>query len=316
MSKSLGKEYFDRYGDKWKAAGLKKGIPKDILDVFWDDLCSFGSYGFNRSHAVAYGMVSYYSCYLKAHYPLEFSAATLDAESDPGRQILMLRELRDEGIDYVPVDSETSTDKWVPKKKGNQHYLVGPLTQIKGFGPATVAEIVEARRKGLPIRPVLQKRLENAKTEIDSLFPVRDAVAKYLPDLTVRNIFTTPTDVVDCQCGVDGDVMIIAVLTRIAPRDENDQQNLIKRGYAVKGPSQALNLFARDDTDEIFCKISRFDYPAMAKAVMDRGRAGKAIYAIKGTVPKKFRMISVKAIRYLCDIDGEQEDAATEEVKS
>ena len=309
MSKSLGKEFFDRYGDKWKAAGERKGIPRDILDVFWDDLCSFGSYGFNRSHAVAYGMVSYYSCYLKAHYPLEFAAATLDAESNPGRQILMLRELREEGIDYVPVDPETSTDKWVPKRRGNQHYLVGPLTQIKGFGPATVAEIVEARRKKEPIRPVLQKRLENAKTEIDSLFPVRDAVKRYVPDLTVKNIFSTPVDAVTVQAGETHDeVMIIAVLTRIAPRDENDKQNLIKRGYAVKGPHMSLNLFARDDTDEIFCKIGRYEFPQMAQAIMDRGRPGRAIYAIKGTCPKSFRMISVKAIRYICDIDGTEEE--------
>ncbi len=316
MSKSLGKEFFDKYGDKWKAGGVEKGIPKDILDVFWDDLCSFGSYGFNKSHSVAYGMVSYYSCYLKAHYPLEFAAATLDAESDPGRQILMLRELRDEGIDYVPVDAETSIDKWVPKKSGNQHYLVGPLTQIKGFGPATVAEIMNCRRDKKPIRPVLQKRLENAKTEIDSLYPVRDAVRTYVPDLTVKNIFSSPVEAITVQCGeTEGDVMIIAVLTRIAPRDENDKQNIIKRGYEVKGPHMSLNLFARDDSDEIFCKIGRYDYPRIAQAIMDRGRPGRAIYAIKGNCPKGFRMISVKAIRYLCDIDGE-EDVINEEAKA
>jgi DNA polymerase-3 subunit alpha len=69
MSKSLGKEYFDRYGDRWKANAIKKGVPPNIVTKIWDDLCAYGSWAFNRSHSVAYGIVAYWSCWLKAHYP-------------------------------------------------------------------------------------------------------------------------------------------------------------------------------------------------------------------------------------------------------
>jgi hypothetical protein len=102
--------------------------------------------------------------------------------------------------------------------------------------------------------------------------------------------------------------MIIGVLNKIAPKDENETVNVMKREAAgrtglLKGPTAALNLFAEDDSDEIFCKIDRWNFEAIGRAVVERGRAGKAIYAIKGTVPKFFRMISVSAIKYLGDME-------------
>lgn len=304
MSKSLGKEFFNQYGDKWKASAAKKGIPLPVLEKMWDDLCAYGSWSFNLSHAVAYGMVSYWCCWLKAHHPLEFAAATLDAESDPARQIALLKELAEEGIQYVAVDPDHSTDRWVPVKKGNERVLVGPLTNVKGLGPAAVNEIIAARKNGDALRPALLKRLKGAKTEIDTLFPVSDRIRTLHPDLSAVNIFTTPKKVVDVQCGVPGDVVILAVARKIAPRDENEAVNVAKRnGRVLTGPVASLNLFFADDTDEIFCKIDRFDFERLGRAVVERGRPGKALYAVKGSVPPDFRMIKVKAIRYLGDMD-------------
>ena len=65
-------------------------------------------WAFNKSHSVAYGIISYWCCYLKAHHPLESAAATLDALQDPTRQIDLLRELRQEGIKYRAVDRDHS----------------------------------------------------------------------------------------------------------------------------------------------------------------------------------------------------------------
>jgi len=304
MSKSLGEEYFNKWGDPFKAASIKKGIPKEVVDKFWKDLCGFGSWAFNRSHSVAYGIVSYYCCYLKAHYPVEFAAATLDAEKDPGRQIQLLRELHFEGIDYVPVDAEHSIDRWVPVERDGKKILVGPLTAIKGIGPTSVKTIIAHRNggrdKSLP--PSMLKKLESAKTDIDTIFPVSDAIAKI--DLEALNIFSKPVPVSSVQCGVNGEFMVFAVITKIAPKDENEAVNIAKRnGKVLTGPTQALNMFVRDDTDEIFCKINRFAFEKLGQAVVNRGRTGKALYAIRGICPPSFRMISVNNIRYLGDID-------------
>jgi DNA polymerase III alpha subunit len=308
MSKSLGDEFFEKYWQKFKKGAKENGIDEKLAKGIWDQVNKFGSWAFNRSHAVAYGIVSYWCCYLKAHHPLEFAAATLDAQSDPLRQIELLRELSREGISYVPVDKDYSTDKWAINKA--KRLLVGPLTQIKGIGPATVAEILECRKKKTNIRPKLLERLMAAKTEIDTLFPIRDRIAAIHPDLQEINIFSKPTDIKDVQCGIKETVMILAVATRIAPRDENDAQNVQKRGYEYSGPTQALNMFFRDDTDEIFCKIDRYKYQELGLSVIERGRPGKSLYAVKGTVPPRFRMISVQQIKYLGDLkeDGEASD--------
>jgi hypothetical protein len=304
MSKSLGKEFFDQWGDKWKANAATKGVPKESLIKIWDDLCAYGAWAFNRSHSVAYGLVSYWCCWLKAHYPTEFAAATLDAEKDPVRQIQLLRELRDEGIDYVAVDPELSGDRWIV----SNNKLIGPLTAIKGIGPAAVSAILAHRnsRSDKELPPALRKKLEQARTDIDTLTPVNHAIEKrggkaFLESL---KIISTPTPVIECQCGLKGEIMILAVITKIAPRDENEAVNVAKRGYELRGPTASLNMFFRDDTDEIFCKINRRRFEQIGREIVETGRQGKAIYAVKGTVPDFFRMIDVTAIRYVCDIDG------------
>lgn len=275
---------------------------------------------FNKSHAVAYGFVSYWTCFLKAHHPYEFAAATLDAESDPLKQIATLRELAAEGIGYIPVDADHSTDRWSFRKDAEgKRTLIGPVSMIKGIGPKMTQEIMDARRNNTPIRAALQKRLDNGVTPIDTLFPIRDAIAKIYPDITLPapdgpNIISPITPLNEVQCGIDGEVTVLVVMKKIAPRDENDAQNVVKRQqraaekgnkYAsgkLDGPTQALNMFIADDTDEIFCKIDRYNFDALGRDIIEHGKPGKALYAIKGTVPRDFRMISVKRIKLLGDI--------------
>ncbi len=304
LSKSLGEEFFNKYGDKWKAGAVAKGIPMEVLTKAWTDLCKFGSWSFNRSHAVAYGLVSYWCCWLKAHHPVEFAAATLDAEKDPGRQLALLRELAGEGIDYLPVDPDHSTTRWEPVVKDNRKLLVGPLTNIKGIGPVKVKTILSHREDGKPLPSSLCKLLAEAKTEIDTLYPVREKIKSL--DLPSFNIITPHTEIIDVQCDThDYVVLIIAVINKIVPRDENEDINIAKRnGRKLNGgkPTPSLNMFFKDDIDEIFCKINWRDYHNLGQPIVERGRAGKALYAVKGRVPKDFRMISVTNIRYLGDM--------------
>lgn len=301
ISKSAGREALEKFWDKFKAGALQNGIEEHVASRIWDMVNTFGSYGFNRSHAVAYGFVSYWCCYLKAHHPIEFCAATLDAETDPLKQIRLLRELHFEGIDYIPFDPNYSSDKWEVAEKDGKKTLIGPLTSVKDIGPSAVIEILGCRKSGTPLRPVLRKRLENAKTEIDSIFPVQDTVKRKFPDLEEdANITTTPIPILSAQCGVEGDVVIIGVLKRMTIKDENEDSVVQRRGYTVRGPTAALNMFLMDDTDEIFAKINRFDYEKFARDIIDRGKTGSAIYALKGNIPKGFRMLSVKNVKFLC----------------
>ena len=147
MSKSLGTEYFNQFGNRWKSAALKKGIPEEILEKVWNDLCKYGQWSFNKSHSVAYAKISYWCCWLKAHFPLEFAAATLNHEAEPNRQLNILRELADEDVSYTAIDSEISTNKWLIREKDGVRSLVGPVQNVKGIGPKLAMQIVAARNK-------------------------------------------------------------------------------------------------------------------------------------------------------------------------
>ena len=260
---------------------------------------------FNKSHAVAYGLITYWCTWLKAHHPVEFAAATLDSESDSMRQLQLLRELNEEGITYTPVDVDYSVDRWNIKVQQNEKkILVGPLTSIKGIGPAGVATIMRCRSTGEALPPGLKKKLEEARTSIDSLNPVADAVKRLHPDLTKINIHSDPTEIIHLDKGDRGEFMIIAMVSKIQPRNENDSQSVAKRkGKLVSGQPWSLNMFMRDDTDEILCKIDRKDYERLAHTIIERGGQGKAIYAIKGTLPSGFRMILITQIRFIGMVD-------------
>lgn len=304
MAKSLGKEALGKFGDAFSAGATANGIPQDVIEKVWDDLCKYGRYGFNKSHSVAYGIVSYWCCYLKAHHPVEFAAATLDAETDPDKQIDLLRELALEGVDYVAVDLQHSTDRWQPIIRDGKTLLVGPVGQIKGVGPAAVKEIMSARKNGDALRPGLAKKLAPPKTKIDTLFPVRDRIAALHPDLKAINIISPVVPVKQVQCRNDEyPVMIIGVLKKLTQKDENEPTTAAKRGYPYSGPHIAVNMFFADDTDRIFCKISRKDYGRIAKDVLARGGVDKSLYAVKGRSMPFFRMIFVDQIKYLGELE-------------
>jgi DNA polymerase III alpha subunit len=336
MSRSLGREFFDKFGDKWKAGAIERGLPKEILDKFWADLCNFGAMGFNKSHSVAYGVVSYWCCWLKAHHPMEFCAATLDTLKSQADQVTMLRELKDEGVDYIPIDVDKSIDRWVPIRKDKKRYLLGPLTLIDGVGPKKVQEIIEARKSGAELKPAVKKFLEDARTDLDSLYPIRDRVAflrddaaKRYEELRSKNEpLTEEEDAEMNNCRLigriesepltideiirrgndlnDEEILFIGVISKVAPTNENGLTRVQKRGgRRVTGPEMALHSFFRDDTGEIFCKVERRDYERVGRAMAERGKKDKAIYALKGRVWSNadFQMIWINRARYLGDME-------------
>lgn len=330
MSKSLGAEYFDQFGDPWKAGARANGITDEaVLKKTWDDLCSYGSWSFNKSHSVAYGLISYQCCWLKAHYPFEFAAATLTHQDTPDKQIMLLREMVAEGYDYLPVAKEISTNKWsvavrdesgkimpvsnVDFMSGNsmkERILVGPLSSVKGIGPKLSKTIISDRDEG-KFSKRAEKIFENPTTPIDSLFPIRDAFKKIMPDPEERNILTKPTqigDIVDRKSKLKQyPALVFCTLAKINTRDENEAVNVAKRGYEIKdGMTTSLNLQLLDDTGQVFGKISRKLYRRFGQEIVDRGGVGKHLYAIKGTIKNEsFIMMMIEAVRYIGEVGGE-----------
>ena len=311
MSKSMGSEYFNKWREKFISGATATGMSEAEAAQIWDGLCQYGSWAFNRSHSVAYGIISYWCCVLKAHYPVEFAAATLThiSNDDDGinKQRKVLRELVAEGIEYVPVDPEISTTKW--QVRGGK--LIGPLSNVKGLGPKMLSEIMAARTAGQPVPKRAAKLLASAVTPIDDLQPVENRIKALFPDgLEAINILTQPTPLVDCTCeGMGGRIVLVVVrVVDINPRNLNEPQLVQKRNGRLIDEHKAdfLNLIIEDDTDQIRATVWARNWEQEAKPIIERGGAGDVLYAIKGKMGTDFRAIDVDRIKYLGRMKGDK----------
>jgi DNA polymerase-3 subunit alpha len=127
-----------------KVAGMSEGKARDT----WKMIESQAAYLFNRSHAVAYSMVTYQTARLKYLYPLEFLAALLRTvepknEQDKGKREEYMNEAIRSGFKLSPPDVNVSDDKFMPY--GKDELLFG-LVDIKGVGPAAIEKLVAARK--------------------------------------------------------------------------------------------------------------------------------------------------------------------------
>jgi hypothetical protein len=193
-------------------------------------------------------------------------------------------------------------------EKDGARYLVGPLHNVKGIGPKMVSQIIGARNRGEPVPDRCKKLLTNPKTDIDSLWPIRDGFARHLPDPLAKNIVTYPTPIIEAQPGPDEqEFLFFCTLSKINPRDENEAVQIARRGgKRIEGnETTSLNLQLTDDTDTIFGKVTRWQYEKLGRPLVDRGRVGKALYAVKGKMRANagFRMVTISNVRHIGDLD-------------
>jgi DNA polymerase III alpha subunit len=278
-----GSKGMEEFRDEFMIGAKAKEIPEDVATRFWDDLLTYGSYAFNRSHAVAYSMISYWCCYLKAHHSLEYAAALLNHEADPSRQRMQLREMEAEGVKYVPVDPETSGLKWQVTKNG----LVGPISLVKGMGARTAQEYIRARDRGVDPPKRAMTLLKDPVTPLDSLTPITRSISNNHPDLTAINIFSAPTKVDELGDRAQRDLLLLLRLVKAKPRKDD------------KTGGTKMTALMEDDTGEIKVFFNGRKYNEYGAAMLDRGRVGTTLWAVKGSQPDGGGIIFCDAIRYL-----------------
>ncbi len=125
------------------AQGYKEKLATDIFDKVIEP---FANYGFNKSHAACYGLISYQTAYLKAHYPAEFMAALLTADQDnTDRVVIDIRECEEMGIKILPPDINESYQNFMVTGENTIRY---GLTAVKNLGKDTIEHMLEARKEG------------------------------------------------------------------------------------------------------------------------------------------------------------------------
>ena len=112
LRKAMGKkkrEVLDAEFVGFQAGMQERGFSASAVKALWDVLVPFSDYAFNKAHSAAYGLVSYWTAYLKAHYPAEYMAAVLTSvRDDKDKSALYLNECRRMGIKVLPPDVNES----------------------------------------------------------------------------------------------------------------------------------------------------------------------------------------------------------------
>jgi DNA polymerase-3 subunit alpha len=148
LRKAMGKkkrEIIDRLREEFVEGAVANGYDLRLAEQIYTDIEKFAEYAFNKSHSAAYGLISYQTAYLKAHYPLEYMAAVLTSYmGNTDRLVKYLAECARAGIEVLPPDVNSSDKRFAVVDGAIRFGLSG----IRGVGEAVVDEIIAGRAAG------------------------------------------------------------------------------------------------------------------------------------------------------------------------
>jgi DNA polymerase III subunit alpha len=147
--KELIQQELGRFGERARARGHDRRVVEDIAA----QIETFGRYGFNKSHAVAYSILSYRTAWLKTYHPAEFMAALLSSEiGNTDKVVQYINEARELGLEVLPPDVNESGFKFTVV--GDRRIRFG-LGAIKNVGAGAIESIIGARRAAGPYRSLV-----------------------------------------------------------------------------------------------------------------------------------------------------------------
>ena len=152
LRKAVGKKKIDlmkKVKPEFVEGAVKVGgATREMAETFWTQLEEFANYCFNKSHAACYGLIAYWTAYLKAHYPDAFMAALMTSDhDDTDRLAIEITECKHMGIDVLSPDVNESFVEFavVP----NENKVRFGMSAVKGVGVGAVEEVLRAREEGV-----------------------------------------------------------------------------------------------------------------------------------------------------------------------
>ena len=147
LRRAMGKkkqEVLDKEFVPFQAGARERGYSDAAIQAVWDVLVPFAGYAFNKAHSAAYGVISYWTAFLKANYPAEYMAALLQStREDKDKLALYLNECRRMGITVLPPDVNDSAAKFTAVGKDIRFGLSG----VRNVGNNVVDGILAAREE-------------------------------------------------------------------------------------------------------------------------------------------------------------------------
>jgi DNA polymerase-3 subunit alpha len=139
------KSEMEKSGREFIEGCRQNGISEDVAQSLYDDMASFASYAFNKSHAAVYADVAYQTAYLKCHYPVQFMAALMTSIIDRTDKVIeYIAECHTMGIELLPPDINKSNAGFTVE---NGKIRFG-LSAVKNVGRSLIESIVKERENG------------------------------------------------------------------------------------------------------------------------------------------------------------------------
>ncbi len=149
LRKAVGKkdaELIKKELGKFVTRAVEMGHPRTLAQELAGQIETFGRYGFNKSHSVAYSLLSYQTAWLKAHHPAEFMAALLSSEiGSTDKVVQYINEARELGLEVLPPDVHESGFKFTVI--GERRIRFG-LGAVRNVGAGAIESIIAARQDG------------------------------------------------------------------------------------------------------------------------------------------------------------------------
>jgi DNA polymerase-3 subunit alpha len=147
LRRAMGKKKkaeLDAQYETFSSGMASKGYSADAIKTLWEILVPFSDYAFNKAHSAAYGLLSYWTAYLKAHYPAEYMAALLTSvKDDKDKMAVYLAECRRMGIKVLPPCINSSDADFTPTGADIRF----GLSAVRNVGANVVASITSTRKE-------------------------------------------------------------------------------------------------------------------------------------------------------------------------
>ncbi len=286
ISKKMGEQEFNRWWERFRDGALDRGVREDEARDIWNACITAGSYAFNVAHATSYGMLAWWTMYLKRHHPEAFYTASLAAYGDK-KQLELLRDAAKRGIVVSPPDPAVSEVNW----SYQEGRIIGGLSQVKGIGVKTAQAIVDHRETTLlpvdgwewivEVKGIGKKTLETvqefcAKDDPYDIFKIdRKISAAVQAARGIRGIPrpTHTSEQVPYSKGSDVEVVWAGVITQRNLK-ELFEVHFSRTGEeldrdTVREPelNEWVVMWGDDGTDVLTLTVDRFKYPRLREAV-------------------------------------------------
>lgn len=295
MSGRKGKEFFDRRGEIFAEGAASLGIDAAEAKQIWEEICSFGAWGMNKSHTTSYAVISYWCAYMKRYHPLEYAAACLRNAKDDEQVVEILRELTTEGVPYEPFDPHLSDVSWTAR--GGK--LLGGYTNLHGIGPVKANYYVNKRETEGLTEADLEK-IAKHKPKHTELRPAHAMWGHIYADPAGHNIRGSVREFADLEDNENA--VVICKIVRKERRDENETVRLARRGGQRKsGQTLFLDVFVVDDSisKPVVLRLRPNQWHVYGEPMADKAVDNQDWFLVRGRWLKQFSMLIVERVKCL-----------------